>query len=118
MAPRITQGVLSRSGTTCGSPLYMAPEHLTNYKYVKASSDVFEMAATIFYMLTGQPVRPIQKGQDPFRIVLEEKPRRIGEFLEDCPQELDNVMTQALAYDEKERFKDGSEFLAAMQNVF
>jgi len=113
-----TQGVLSRSGTTCGSPLYMAPEHLTNYKYVKASSDVFEMAATIFYMLTGQTVRPIQKGQDPFRIVLEEKPRRIGEFLEDCPQELDNVMAQALAYDEKDRFKDGSEFLAAMQNVF
>jgi eukaryotic-like serine/threonine-protein kinase len=113
-----TQGVLSRTGTTCGSPVYMAPEHLTNYKYVKATTDVFEMAATIFFMLTGQPIRPLRKGQDPFRSVLEDQPRRLEEFLEDCPRGLDEVMNQALAYDEKDRFKDGGEFLAAMGNVF
>lgn len=112
-----TQGVLSRTGTTCGSPIYMAPEHLTNYKYVKAATDVFEIAATIFYMLTGQPIRPLHKGQDPFRSVLEDKPRRLEEFMEDCPQGLDEVMNQALAYDEKDRFKDGGEFLAALRNV-
>lgn len=113
-----TQGVLSRTGTTCGSPVYMAPEHLTNYKYVKTSTDVFEMAATIFFMLTGQPIRPANKGQDPFKSVLEEKPRNIGEYLEDCPEGFNEVMSRALAYDEKERFQNGREFLDAAKNVF
>jgi len=113
-----TQGVLSRTGTTCGSPVYMAPEHLTNYKYVKASTDVFELAATIFYMLAGQPVRPVRKGQEPFKSVVEEQPRRIADFMSDCPPGLSDVMDCALAYDEKERFKNGREFLDAMKTVF
>ena len=112
-----TQGVLSRTGTTCGSPVYMAPEHLTNYKYVRASTDVFEIAATIFYMLTGQPIRPANKGRDPFRSVLEDKPRHIEEFMDDCPQGFDETMSRALAYDEKERFRNGREFLTEMRTI-
>ncbi len=113
-----TQGVLSRTGTTCGSPVYMAPEHLTNYKYVKAATDVFEIAATIFYMLTGQPVRPVHAGQEPFRSVVEDKPRRIQQFMSDCPPGFGEVMDQALAYDEAERFQNGREFLKALRDVF
>ncbi len=113
-----TQGVLSRTGTTCGSPIYMAPEHLTNYKYVKAATDVFEIAATIFYMLTGQPIRPTRPGQEPFRSVVEEKPRRLQDFLSDCPQDFGDAMDRALAYDETERFQNGREFLNALKAIF
>ena len=112
-----TPGLLSRTGTTCGSPLYMAPEHLTNFKYVKAAADVFELAATIFYMLTGQPIRPIRQEQDPFKSVLEDHPRRIRDYLDNCPEGLSEIMDCALAYEEKERFANGREFLKAFKEI-
>ncbi len=112
-----TPGLLSRTGTTCGSPLYMAPEHLTNFKYVTASADVFELGATIFYMLAGQPIRPVRQEQDPFKSVLEDYPRRIRDYLDNCPEGFSDVMDCALAYNEKERFANGREFLKAFKEI-
>jgi serine/threonine protein kinase len=112
-----TQGSLSQSGTVCGSPPYMAPEHLTNYKYVKPATDVFEMAATIFHMLTGQTVRSLGQGRDPFKCVLEERPRRLKDYLKGCPKELNAVMERALAVDPKDRYQNGRWFLDAMRRA-
>lgn len=112
-----TPGLLSRTGTTCGSPLYMAPEHLTNFKYVKAAADVFELAATIFYMLTGKTIRPVRQEQDPFKSVLEDHPRRIRDHLENCSEGFSEVMDCALSYEEKERFANGREFLEAFKEI-
>lgn len=112
-----TPGLLSRTGTTCGSPLYMAPEHLTNFKYVKAAADVFEMAATIFFMLTGMPIRPIRQEQDPFKSVLEDHPRRIRDYLENCSEGFSDIMDCALAYNENDRFANGGEFLKAFKEI-
>ena len=112
-----TQGALSQTGTTCGSPPYMAPEHLTNYKYVKPATDVFEMAATIFHILTGQTIRSIGHGRDPFKCVLEEPLRRLKDHLRGCPKELGEVMDCALALNARDRYPDGREFLLAMKKA-
>lgn len=112
-----TQGSLSQAGTSCGSPPYMAPEHLTNYKHVKPATDVFEMAATIFHILTGQLVRSCGPGRDPFKCVLEEPLRRIKDHLSGCPKGLGPVMDRALARDPKDRYANGREFLAAMRKA-
>lgn len=95
----------------------MAPEHLTNFKYVKASADVFELAATIFFMLAGQPIRPVRQEQDPFKSVLEDYPRRIRDYLDNCPEGFSDVMDCALAYNEKERYANGREFLKAFKEI-
>ena len=75
------------------------------------------MAATIFYMLTGKTIRPVRQEQDPFKSVLEDHPRRIRDYLENCPEELSEVMDCALAYEEKERFRNGREFLEAFKEI-
>ncbi len=112
-----TQGALSQTGTSCGSPPYMAPEHLINYKYVRPATDVFEMAATIFHILTGQTVRSFGQGHDPFKCVLEEPLRRLKDHLSGCPKELSNVMERALAVDPDTRYTNGREFLEAMRKA-
>ena len=112
-----TQGSLSQAGTSCGSPPYMAPEHLTNYKYVKPATDVFEMAATIFHVLTGQTVRSFGRGRDPFKCVLEEPLRHLKDHSSGCPTGLNNVMDRAWAVDAEDRYTNGREFLEAMRKV-
>jgi serine/threonine protein kinase len=112
-----TQGALSQTGRACGSPPYMAPEHLTNYKYVKPTTDVFEMAATIFHVLTGETVRSFGRGRDPFRCVLEEPLRRLKDHLRGCPKKLSDVIDRALVIDPKERYTNGRKFLEAMRDA-
>lgn len=111
-----TQGSLSKAGTACGTPPYMAPEHVTNYRYVQPSTDVFEMAATIFHMLTGQTIRPMQ-GLDPFKCVVEVRPRRIKECMPGCPKALAEVLDRALAWNVKDRYSNGRAFLNAMEKA-
>jgi serine/threonine protein kinase len=112
-----TLGSLSQTGSSCGSPPYMAPEHLINYRYVKPATDVFEMAATIFHLLTGQTVRAIKQGRDPFKCVLEEPIRRLRDHLGGCPAALSEVMDRALAVDADDRYANGREFLGAMRTA-
>lgn len=114
-----TQGSLSQSmaGSFCGSPPFMAPEHLANYKYVKPTTDVFEMAATFFTMLTGQFVWPLKKGQDPIKVILESKPRRLADTLPDCSTKLCTVFDHAMARDPKRRYAKGREFLEGMKHA-
>ncbi len=112
-----TQGALSHTGAACGSPPYMAPEHLTNYKYLKPTTDVFEMAATIFHVLTGETVRSFGRNRDPFRCVLEEPLRRLKDHLRGCPKRLSDVIDRALVIDPKDRYANGRKFLEAMREA-
>lgn len=116
-AAGFTQGSLTQTGTTCGSPLYMALEHLVDYRDVRPPTDVFEMAATIFHMLTGQPIRSLGQGRDPFKCVLENPPRRLKDHLSKCPKALSTVMDCALAVDPKDRHANGRGFLEAMKKA-
>lgn len=112
-----TQGSLSEAGSFCGSPPFMAPEHLANYKYVKPTTDVFEMAATFFNMITGQFVWPMKKGRDPIRVILESRPRRLADSLPGCTKKLAEVFDRAMALDPKSRYANGREFLKAMKKA-
>ena len=112
-----TQGALTQTGSNLGSPPYMAPEQLINYKYVKPATDVFVMAATIFHMLAAKPIRSFSRGRDPFRCVLEEPPLKIKDHLTRCPKKLSAVMDRALALDQIDRYINGREFLEAMKEA-
>ena len=112
-----TQATITRDQGVCGTPHYMAPEHVTLYKYVEPPTDVFEMAATMTHILTGKTVRPIKRGQDPFKVVLEVRPRPFKELMPKCSEAFAEVMDTALAWDAKDRYQDGRAFLDAMKQV-
>ena len=63
------------SGQTCtgalgGTPVFMPRRQVENFKYAKPDIDVWAMAATLYFMLTGQFTRDFPKGKEPFNIIL------------------------------------------------
>jgi len=56
---------MSMTGSTAGTPVFMLPEQIVNFKYVKPVSDIFSMGATMYYLLTGA---------FPFRLSAEARP--------------------------------------------
>lgn len=93
-----------------GTPIYAAPEqHLGNDRDFRSgeSVDVYAMGAIVFEMLSGRKLFDISS-KAPFaeirKAVLEAKPSRLSEVLENCPQELDDVVARAVRRNPADRF--------------
>ena len=63
---------MSMTGKTAGTPVFMPPEQIVNFKYVKPVSDVFSMGATMYYLLTGVFPFEFLAKRDPIDVILNE----------------------------------------------
>jgi hypothetical protein len=52
-------GSTTATGLIAGSPLFVAPEQLLNFKRVETSADIYGAAASLYYLLTGSPAFPL-----------------------------------------------------------
>ena len=118
-APRLTGrtlGDISVGDGFCGSLECIAPEHITGYRYVELDTDVFEIAATFFYALTGKSVWNLGK-KDTYRAIARKKPLRLQEELPDVDPKLALVFDRALQVDRHKRYRNARELLDAMGSV-
>lgn len=113
----LTADKITRDLEYAGTASYMAPEHITEYRYAKPHTDVFELAATFFHVLTGHGVWDIQKHEVPAEVILGSEPRRLSAYLPGAPAKLCAVFDRALAKDPTRRYPDGGALLNALQQV-
>ncbi len=92
---------------------YFAPEHLKKYKYVKPPTDVFEIAATFYHMLTGKTVWKISANL--LQSILEDPITPIRRIDGNIPMGISNIIDRALSRDESQRYQDGGEMLEALK---
>jgi len=109
---------LTMTGTTFGTPAYMAPEHIMGAKKVDRRSDVYSLGVTMYVTLCGQLPFPgetlIEKinGMGPHI-----KPKAPSEV---APQngispEMDAIAMRAISYWPHQRFSNMGEFREALQ---
>jgi hypothetical protein len=108
---------MSMTGQYAGTPLFMPPEQITNFKYVKPVSDVWSMGATIYNVLTGQFPYPFDRKRDPIDIILNENVIPIRERDASVPKPLATVIDKAVAKRHKNRFQDATELSSALLKV-
>jgi serine/threonine protein kinase len=105
---------MTLTGHFAGTPLFMPREQVLNFKRVKPVSDVWSIAATFYYMLTGAPPRETPKGVDPLAAVLGGVSIPIRDRDHSIPKPLAVVIDRALAVDHKKRFQNATEFRDAL----
>jgi hypothetical protein len=114
----MTKGAITTDPTKwLGTVPYMAPEHFTDFMHVGPATDVFEMAATFYHMLTGRTVWSMRVGINPMKMALEQEVQPIQSVEPGIPKALAVVFEQALAREKSERYADGGAFLKAMEHV-
>jgi len=114
----MTKGsITGAAGGFCGSPPYMAPEHIVNYRYVKPSTDVFEVAATFYHMLTGKPVWEPKRGQDIYKLILEGQAVPIRRHERNIPRKVAKIIDNALSRNPAERYEDAGAMLKALKSA-
>ncbi len=105
---------MTRSGEVRGSLPYMAPEQLLDCKSVQPAADIYSAGATLYQLLSGQTPHDFPRGQDPFRVLLEESPVPLGQRCPALPAAMAELVHRAMARDPAERFASAAELRARL----
>ncbi len=107
----------TRTGTIGGTPLFMPRQQLINFKYAKPEVDVWSMAATLYYMLTGVPPRTFPKDKDWCEVLLETDAVPIRARNPALPMRLAEVIDRALIESPTIHFQTAADFKRALESV-
>lgn len=105
---------MSVTGNTAGTPVFMPPEQIINFKYVKPVSDVFSMGATLYYLLTGVFPFDFTPKRDPMDVILNDDVVPIRKRVSAIPKTLASAIDRAVVKKHKDRYRDAGELLKAL----
>lgn len=113
-----TEGeVLTGKGTIIGSPNYMSPEQLMNYK-LSSSSDIYSLGVILYEMITGQ--LPFSESNFQELITSKVKFERFSApstKVPSLPLSVDKVLQKALAPSPQNRYQTAKDLFEAFKNV-
>lgn len=105
---------MSMTGNTAGTPVFMPPEQIINFKYVKPVSDVFSMGATMYYLLTGKFPFDFPAKRDPMDVILNEDVVPVRNRMSALPKTIAAAIDRAVVKKIKDRFPDAACLLRAL----
>jgi len=105
---------MTRTGTTVGTPYYMAPEQAQAKKDVDRRVDVYALGVIAFRALTGQ--HPFDDESYPMLVlkICTEAPPPITRYRDDVPMDFDAVVRKCLAKKREDRFETAAEVKEAL----
>jgi serine/threonine-protein kinase len=101
-------------GKLSGTPFFMPRQQVLAYKSARPEVDVWAAAATLYFMLTGQPPRDFSGGQSWLEVVLETSAVPIRRRLASVPARVADVIDLALVDRPEILFKTAAEFKNAL----
>jgi serine/threonine-protein kinase len=121
----------TNAGHVAGSMLFMAPEQITNFRFVRPPSDVYSVGVSLYYLLTatytmdllpperpGQPEKPGQgRTRHPVEMIVEDPPVPILERKSSLPAELASVLDRAVQKNQADRFQSAEEFRTVLEDT-
>jgi len=107
---------MSMTGKTAGTPVFMPPEQIVNFKYVKPVSDVFSMGATMYYLLTGKFPFEFSEKRDPIDVVLNDNVVPIRRRVPAIPKSIAAAIDKSISPNHKVRYMDAKTFITALRH--
>jgi len=101
---------LTMMGEIGGTPAFMAPEQITQFREAKPAADQYAVGATLYNLLTGKHVFDfLGNPTDQMLMVLQDEPVPIQSRRTDIPKGLAEVIHRALAKEPGKRFAGAKE---------
>ena len=105
---------LTQLGDLGGTPAYMPPEQITNYRDVMPAADQYSTAAMLYHMLTGHWVFDLPPMPGGLLTILNKDPVPFVARRPDLPVPLGDVIHKALAKKPADRYPDVAAFRQAL----
>ncbi len=108
---------LTRQGDIGGSVGFISPDHIRDFREVRAPADIYCAAATLFYLLTSRypylGFDPRQPGS--YEIILQNPPVPIRAFRPDAPDGFERILLKALQKQPRDRWKSAQQMADALR---
>ncbi len=106
--------LMTRTGTTLGTPFYMSPEQAQGKKGVDPRADIYALGVIAFKLLTAQ--HPFEDDSYPMLVlkICTEPPPPVTRYRSDVPIALEAVIERCLAKSPDARFQTCAELKAAL----
>ncbi len=106
LALRLGAEGASTTGSTAGTPSYMAPEQLAGRAAdIGPATDVHGIGAILYELLTGRPPFPSNSTTDSSRRLLEDEPVRPRSVVASIPRDLETICLQCLRKEPHRRYR-------------
>ena len=114
-----TKSSATRTGTTMGTPAFMAPEQaLGHTREVDTRTDLWAVGATMFTLLTG---RFVHEGESGNEVLVRAATRRADATLAVAPQTppaVAAVVDRALSFERESRFQEAASFQNSVRQTY
>ncbi len=104
---------LTRTGAFLGTPHYASPEQIKG-EPVDARSDVYSVAATLYYLLAGGPPHQASEATQALAKIVSEEAPPVRSVRPEVWTALEQVVMRGLDRDRKRRYRDLEEFREAL----
>jgi len=108
---------ITLTGTFGGSYPFMPREQILDFKYCRPPTDVWGMAATFYFLLTGCSPHEFPPDRDPLVAILDGSPIPLRERDPGIPPRIAEVVDRALAIDIAQRHPDARALHGALAAV-
>ncbi len=106
------------TGFLLGTPGFMAPEQaIGNRPLIDAQTDIWAAGATLFILLSGQPVHDGESAAEMLVAAANFPVRSISTLEPKLPTKLKDAVDRALAFDKRDRWPDARAMQTALRNV-
>src|SRR5690606_7813752 len=104
------------SGALKGKFSYMSPEQALGDP-VDSRADIFALGVCIFEAVTGRRLHHRKAQYDTLKAILEAEPPPLSAFRDDVPDELEAIVTRALAKDPEQRYQRAADLAHDLEGL-
>jgi serine/threonine-protein kinase len=116
VAASSSDAALSQDGSLLGTPLYMAPEGMSDPAKVDARADIFALGAVGYFLLTGKSPYPGRTAIEVFRMERQGPPPPLSRNARHpVPSALDETIGRCLAFRRQDRPASAEELDAILE---
>jgi serine/threonine protein kinase len=118
LAKRYSEAALdnvTRGKIALGTPDYMPPEQILSFRTVGPLSDIYSVGATIYHLLSGDPLYAGVAGPDPIRTLLQVDPPPLLDRAPWVPVSVAQTIQRAIRRAPDERWASAASFRDALK---
>ncbi len=109
-------GRMTETGTSIGTPHYMAPEQATADKEITGRADQYSLASVLYEMLAGEPPHTANSAQQVIMKIIADRPRPVTELRHTAPPNVAAALDKALEKLPADRFESSRAFAEALSD--
>ncbi len=112
LAKQLDDVTLSMTGALLGTPRYMSPEQAdATRRKVDHRTDLYSLGATLYELLSGQPVFHADTPHEVLHKILSDDPERLRKHQPAVPRDLETIVMKCLSKDPAERYSTANELV-------